>query len=100
MSNAKKIKRGGFLQGKLDLYAAGFEEGFVALERLPCEASGETLNRLAEEVTGIARSEGEGDASYRARISSALTLDEDARFADKVAAAVKDFDAEEEEAEL
>lgn len=96
----KKVSMGDFMQQKVDLFSAGFEDAFKLQETMPCEARGEDLNRLAEQVTGITRKQGEGDNSFRRRVSQRLTLDEDARFADKVEAAIKDFDAEEREEEL
>lgn len=91
---------GDFMQQKVDMFASGFEEAFEMQSVMPDEARGADLNRLAEQVTGICRTQGEGDNSFRRRVSQALSLDEDARFADKVEAAIKDFDAEESEEEL
>jgi len=96
----KKVKLEGFMQAKIDQVVSGFEHAFSSLELMPDIASGAKLDDIVLSVTGLSRMEGEGDNSFRQRVSSSLTLDEDARFADKVAAAVKDFDAEEEEAEL
>lgn len=90
---------GAFLQSKVDFFAESLEEAFEMLPRAPDQAYGEQLDNIAEQVTGICRTVGEDDDSYRRRISESLTLDEDARFAAKVESALKEWDAEDKEEE-
>lgn len=72
----------------------------MLLDFTPDQATGANLDRLAGGFLGFTRNPGESDQEFRARLSEALGLDDDWRFAQKVEALVKQWDEEDDQSRL